>query len=106
MALINPAATVSITPQRPTEVFGEETFTDLEPIDAVVSLNAPTHGVNGRFTQDGTLFVPRGSDVKAADKFTYQGHEFRVVGWPRADQDHPVTGDDFGWVQYVIEGAS
>lgn len=104
--LINPVSTTTIQPRRPTETFGEETFTALEPIDAVVSLNKPVSGQQGRFTQSGTLFVPRGSDLKSADAFTYQGHEFRVVGWPRADQDHPITGDNLGWMQFVIEGAS
>lgn len=112
MGVLEPQATTTIKPRRPTETFGEETLTpeypaagSLPAIDAVVSLGAPVAGVNGRYTQGGTVFVPRGSDLRAADKFTYNGDEYRVVGKPRGDQLQPFTGDDLGWMALTIEGA-
>lgn len=99
--LINPVSTTTIHLQRPTADFGEETFTPLPPapgalpaIEAVVSLAKMR------------LFVPRGSNIMAADKFVYQGRELRVAGWRIGDQDHPLTGDDFGWMYFEIESGS
>ena len=109
MAAINPAFTVTIVPQRPTEDFGEETFADTAAVQAVVSLSGPSRNgagaadVQSRFRISGTMFVPRGSDVASNDRFRYKGHDFRVLGWAQHDQDHPFTGDDFGWVSYLIE---
>lgn len=110
MAVINPAFTQTIHPRRPVESFGDETFTDIAPLQAVISLQAPTHktgtGSQSRFLIYGTLFVPRGSDLQSNDVFSYKGFTFRVTGWPRGDQDHPFTGDDFGWVSYMVEAAA
>lgn len=112
MAVINPAFTVTITLRRPTtEDFGEESFTTLPPVQAVLSLSPPIHAgpglaVTSRFTVSGTVFVPRGSDVASNDTFVYKGHTFRVTGWPRGDQQQAFTGDDFGWVSYLIEAAA
>lgn len=94
MGLINPAYAQSISPQRPVETFGEEVFTDLDAIQAVV------------LTHRGLLFVPRGSDLKAHDRFLWQERMFRVLDYPAGDMDHPFTGDDFGWVSYTIEAAT
>jgi hypothetical protein len=109
MAVINPAFTVAITVQRPTEDFGEETFTNAASVNAVVSLSPPAHkstsmgGEPSRFYIYGTIFVPRGSNVQSNDRFRYKGHDFRVLGWAQHDQNHPLTGEDFGWVSYLIE---
>ena len=110
MAVINPAFTVAITLRRPTENFGEDTFTEAASVNAVVSLSPPAHKSSGggggepsRFFVYGTMFVPRGSDVVSNDMFRYKGHDFRVLGWAQHDQNHPLTGEDFGWVSYLIE---
>jgi len=107
MAVINPAFTQTITPSRPVENFGEEAFTSLPSTPAVVSLSAPSHkgGTQSRFVIYGTVFVPRGYDLKSNDRFTYQNFVFRVTGWPRGDQPQAFTGDDFGWVSFMIEAA-
>ncbi|AQT81967.1 hypothetical protein B1R94_25975 [Mycolicibacterium litorale] len=74
---------------------------------AVVSLGrAVASGGNGpRYSQGGTVFLPRGIDRKSGDRFTYNGAKYRLVGRPAGDQDHPVTGDDFGWVTWSFEGS-
>lgn len=74
---------------------------------AVVSLDKPRAGAgNGpRYTQGGTVFLPRGLDRKRGDRFTHNGDKYRLVGAARGDQDHPVTGDDFGWVAFSFEGS-
>lgn len=116
MAVITPVSTVTITPRRPTEdADGNKVFTGdpggpaaLASVQAVFSLSAPAkaawraHGE--RFIQDGVVFVPRGSDLIAGDEVTYRGATFTVVGNARGDQDHPFTGDDFGWVVYTLAG--
>lgn len=72
---------------------------------AVVSLDKPVlvAGNGARYHQGGTVFVPRGLDRGHGDRFTYNGTTYRLVGGARGDQDHPVTGDDFGWVAFGFE---
>lgn len=98
MSVINPAFTTAIAAQRPTVDFGEETFTDLPMFQAVISTAVSS--------KEATLFCPRGTDLEGGDRFTYQGRQWRVAGWKSGDCDHPVTGDDFGWMAYRIEAAT
>jgi len=69
---------------------------------AVVSLSpAAVQAGNGpRYSQGGTVFVPRELDRRHGDRFTHSGTKYRLVGGARGDQDHPITGDDFGWVAF------
>jgi hypothetical protein len=106
--VINPAFTTAVTVKRPTEdAFGNKSFT-VTTVDAVVALSAGgkqswrAHGE--RYIQGGSLFVPRGSDVMSGDQIVYGGNVYSVVGAVRGDQDHPFTGDDFGWVVFGLEG--
>ena len=57
--------------------------------------------------QAGTLFVPRELDRQAGDRLTYNGVTMVLTGSRRGDQDHPITGDDFGWIAHAfsISGA-
>lgn len=72
---------------------------------AVVSLDRPVPVAErgARYQQGGTVFLPRGIDRKHGDRFTYNGDKYRLFGKPRGDQDHPLTGDDFGWVTWSFE---
>lgn len=97
MGILNPRFTETISPRRPVEDFGEETFTDLKSIKAVFSTDSQKRGL---------VFVPRGSDLQANDVFTRKGREFRVLGYPVGDQEHGFTGSDFGWVSYLIGAAT
>lgn len=75
---------------------------------SVVSLDKPTAqpGNGPRYVQGGTVFVPRGADRRHGDRFTYNGRRYRLIGAARGDQDHPITGDDFGWVAISFESSS
>lgn len=55
------------------------------------------------FTQAGELFVPRGSDLRAGDRVTWQGRKYELMGVPQWDQDHPFTGDSFGWMLFTVQ---
>lgn len=74
---------------------------------AVVSLDKPVArtGSGPRYTQGGTVFIPRGLDRRNGDRFTHNGVKYHLIGAARGDQDHPFTGDDFGWVAFSFEGS-
>lgn len=98
---------VTITPERFSEQdFGESKWVALDPIaNAVVALNGPTTLImeSGKaYTQDGSLFVPRGSDLRNADRFEYQDKTFGVVGDARWDIATPFGNASFGYVEYSI----
>lgn len=78
-----------------------------EKTPAVVSLDKPVaRTASGfRYTQGGTVFLPRGLDRRNGDRFTYNGVKYHLIGAARGDQDHPLTGDDFGWVAFTFEGS-
>lgn len=74
---------------------------------AVVSLDkaTPRTGNGPRYVQGGTVFLPRGLDRKSGDRFTHNGVKYSLIGAARGDQNHPITGDDFGWVTWSFEGS-
>lgn len=98
---------VTVVPERYVEEFGEPTWSNLPVIDnAVFALDAPTSidDDGGRpYRQLGSVFVPRGSDLKDGDRVAYQNKQWRIVGDAQWDMDHPFTGDDFGYVEYRIQ---
>lgn len=108
MGLLNPAYTPSVPFQRPTEDnLGNTTWADLGDTPAVVALASSgiETGVGGPvYTQSGTIFIQRGVDRKAGDRFTYQGFSYTLVGVAQGDMVHPFTGDDFGWVAFAFAG--
>lgn len=99
---------VTITPERPTsDGLGNLTFTPLDAIQgAVFDLAAPIGGSrlhpDSVYRQSGKLFVPRGSDIHNGDRVPYQDRNWVVIGEPMWDMDHPLTGEDFGYVEVPI----
>lgn len=86
--LLNPTG-ATIAPKRADTDFGENQWSNLEAIaNAVV---VPPQ-----------LFVPRGSDLKDGDQFSYQDTTYWVRGQRKWDMDHPLTGDDLGYVEFEI----
>lgn len=91
----------------PTRVVDEANNTrqPITPIDVVVVID-PAQAVAGdlakAYTQSGTLWTRRGSDLQDTDQVPLPQGVFGVVGGPTLDQDHPMTGTDFGWVRYNI----
>lgn len=84
--------------QRPTEdPDGNVTWTPTSSIAAVVSFNSPGHS--------GRVFVPRGSDVQAGDRFGYQGFSYTVLAVVHGDGRHPISGRDLGWMVFTFQGA-
>lgn len=75
------------------------------PIDCVPVLNEPSPMLNERskrYTQTGDLYVKRGADLRDGDEITLPDGVFGVVGNAQFDQNHPMTGANFGWVKYAI----
>ena len=107
MGLLNPAYAAPLAFQRATtDKDGNTASVDLPATPAVVALAAPglEAGNGPRYTQTGTVYVPRGTDRMAGDRFTYQGHDYTLVGVARGDLDQPFTGSDFGWVAFTFQG--
>lgn len=96
---------VDITPSRPTsDGLGNLTFTDLVVIHhAVFALGAPSSSGDSTYSQSGSVFVPRGSDLRNGDRIPYGGRLFVAIGPPQWDMDHPFTGEDFGYVEVAIQ---
>jgi hypothetical protein len=97
---------ITITPQRDTGSNGNPHWVDQTPIaNAVFALNTPVEQAGERgnvYTQTGSVFVPRGSDLQDGDRITHQSKRFRVIGDPQWDMNQPFTGSDFGYVEYTI----
>lgn len=81
----------TINPERNDPDFGEPNWSDLATIH-----NAVVIGLNGQ------LFVPRGSDLKTGDRFKYQEKTYWVTSDAEWDMDHPMSGDDMGYVELKI----
>jgi len=104
MSLLGPILGETIVPQRPTsDGLGNLSWTNLTAIaGAVFAIDSPSATEDSVYTQGGSLFVPRGSDITNGDRVTYQGRNFVVIGVPQWDMDHPFTGEDFGYVEVRI----
>lgn len=102
--MLGPITGVTITPQRPTsDGLGNLDWVDRAAItDAVFALDAPGSSGDSTYSQSGSLFVPRGSVIANGDRITYQGRTFMAVGEPLWDMDHPLTGEDLGYVEVKI----
>ena len=93
--------------QRPTEdLDGNTTSTDLGDVPAVVSFASPgvETGNGPRYTQSGRVFVPRGRDVQAGDRFGYQGYSYTIMAVVRGDRRHPISGRELGWMGFTFQG--
>jgi hypothetical protein len=96
---------ITITPERPTsDGLGNLSWTNLADIDnAVFALDAPSTNEDSVYAQTGSLFVPRGSDITNGDRVPYQGRNFVAIGVPLWDMNHPLTNDDFGYIEVRIQ---
>jgi hypothetical protein len=53
------------------------------------------------------LYVKRDADVQARDRITRpNGQTYAVVGHAVWEQNHPITGRDFGWKVFQVESLS
>lgn len=107
MGLLNPAYAPLVPFERPTEdADGNTAWAQLGDTPAVVQLVGPglESSSGTTYAQSGIVFVPRGSDLKVGDRFTWGGVHYMLSGGPNGDQDHPFTGDDFGWVSFTFIG--
>lgn len=103
--LLGPIAGVTITPARPTsDGLGNLSWTDRAPItNAVFALDPPATDGDSIYTQTGSLFVPRGSDIGNGDRVVFEGRAFVAIGVPLWDMDHPMTGEDFGYMEVRVQ---
>lgn len=79
----------TIIPQRNDPDFGEDDWSDLDPIENAVVLGD-------------RVFVPRGSDLKAHDRFDHQEKTYWVTADAEWDMNHPMSGTDMGYVELKI----
>ena len=99
----------TLTPRRPVDA-ANNTYTDLDPIAAVVFLDDPQPVLSDRgkrWTQDGLLRVRTDNglapDLRAGDEITLPEGVFGVIADTRIPhRRHALTGDDFGWARYRI----
>lgn len=105
MQAIDPPFALDITPERNVGADGNNDWQALAETRMVVSLGAPNpvDGKGSRYSQSGTVFVPRGYDLKHGDRIPYDGAHYAVIGKPRGTTDHAITGDEF-WAAYTITG--
>lgn len=103
--MLGPVYGVTITPQRPTsDGLGNLSWANLTAIpDAVFALDAPSSNGDSLYSQSGSLFVPRGSDIANGDRINYQGRAYVAVGEPMWDMNHPLTDEDFGYLEVKIQ---
>lgn len=108
--VINPKRAIAVTPQRDQGSGGDTDWQDLPSTRMVLSLNAPQliEAKGTRYRQGGTAFLPRDYDLAHGDRLPYRGRNgqgplrhFTVIGHPRGDQDHAITGHEF-WAAYTI----
>lgn len=61
-------------------------------------------GGSNEATQSGSLFVPRAAaDAIEVDmRFAYQGTNYHIIGKPSWNYAMPLTGEDFGYVEFTI----
>ena len=79
----------AISPKRAALVFGETVWSDLPAIENVL-VQVPT-----------CVFVPRGSDLKVGDKFTFQDRTYFITSAAKWDYDHG-NGQDLGYMEFEI----
>lgn len=98
------AVGATVTPQRKTTDFGESAWQNLSSIanavfwiDEAKPVNESAHMLTG------TLFVPRGSDLKDGDRVTYQDRVYGIIGNAQWDMNQPFTGGSFGYVAFAIQ---
>lgn len=101
---LNIAGFLTLTPMRTVDE-ANNIREPVAPIDCVPVLNEPSPMLNERskrYVQTGDLYVKRGSDLRDGDEITLSEGVFGVVGGAQFDQNHPMTGTNFGWVLYAI----
>jgi hypothetical protein len=88
-------------------------FTVNAVVDVQPAMSRPRlgEGQENRFIQDAAIFIQRGITgpggspaLQAGDEVSYDGLDFIVAGNPRGDQVHPLTGLDFGWLEFRMQG--
>lgn len=106
MPLLDPQHATAVVPQRDNGSDGNPDWQNLPATRAVMRLDEPipVDGKGSRYTQKGKAFIPRGYDLKHGDRIPFDGGHYTVIGRPRGNHDHPITGDDFGWVVYTVQG--
>ncbi|TQK29381.1 hypothetical protein [Arthrobacter sp. SLBN-53] len=102
---LDPQGAGEVIPQRDNGSDGNPVWQDLPETRIVIALDKPVlvDGKGSRYTQSGSVAVPRGYDLKHGDRIPFDGAYLTVFGRPQGNHDHPVTGDDFGWVIFAVQ---
>jgi hypothetical protein len=93
--------------ERPTDdADGNTTWASLGTVKTAVNLTGPAlqSSSGTSVAQAGTVGVPRGSNLKVGDRFTWGADKYTLTSGPNGDMVHPATGDDLGWVTHTFMG--
>jgi len=94
----------------PRDRAGDAPFVEHGDIDECVFDEEPPVELNDRreSTVDrGSLYAPKAADVLATDRLrSPDGFMYRVIGGPKWDKNHPMTGWDSGFKMFRLEGVS
>lgn len=107
MLSIDPSQLVSTQVEREGEGFGDGEYAPVgDPIEVWRRLQQPVLVTSDTgkkvYTQDGSVYVERGTDLRDGDRITLPEGTFKVVGPKQLDMNHPMNGHDFGWVRLLI----
>lgn len=108
MALLSLIRTTSVTPQRNTvdNGFDEDDWVSVgDPVKVKYFLDPPVATITEKgksYTQNGRLYALRNVDIQDNDRIPLPEGVFGIVGPAGLNQDHSITGSDFGWKKYVI----
>lgn len=83
---------------------GPKDFPGCVPVvDQPLSQTLARGGTN-ETTQSGSLFAPKAyAEIIEPDwRFEYQGVKYHIIGKPSWDYLHPLTGEDFGYVEFTV----
>lgn len=94
----------------PRDRTGDAPFAEHGEIDGCAFDEEPPTEVSDRResqVERGSLYVPKRHDVLATDKLrSPDGVMYRVIGGPKWNKLHPMTGWDSGFKLFRLEGVS
>jgi hypothetical protein len=94
----------------PRDRTGDSAFVENGEIEDCVFDEQPPEEITGgreAAAYGGNLYVPKAADVLATDKLRGpDGIMYRVIGGPKWNKVHPMTGWDSGYKMLRLEGVS
>lgn len=94
----------------PRDIHGDAEFAELGDVGDCVFDEEPPVELNERreaVVDRGNLYAPKAADILAIDRLrSPDGVMYRVIGGPKWNKNHPMTGWDSGYKMFRLEGVS